>query len=103
MDTTTTYSAKLPGIGIFRFAADLSRAETPIYIDDADGNWHSTQYQTADARHRKTEALRLALRACGREFFGDPNDERDDSDILDELLDGVDIQGTTFDAVTEVE
>lgn len=90
----TIYTANIKGIGTFRFSADLDRASAPICIEGQDDledeqRWTQTQYQTADARHRRDDALRLALRACGREYYADPDDRRDESEILNELLDGV--------------
>lgn len=87
----TIYTVQLP-FDKFRFSADLAEASAQIRVvgtaDDTDEDW-GTQYQTADARHRETDAARLALRACGREYFAAPGDDRSDDEILDELLDGV--------------
>lgn len=76
----------------FRFRADLAQASAPIEYEGADGEWVTTQYQTADACHDVGRAARLALSACGRDYFAAPGDERDDDEILDELLDGVDVE-----------
>ena len=76
----------------FRFSCDLTQASSPIRIETEDGEFTSTQYQVADARHREHDALKLALSACGRDYFAEPDDERDSDDIIEEICDGVDIE-----------
>lgn len=84
-----TYNARLRGLGLFRFAANLSQANAPICLIDDDGETTRTQYQTADARHDEHSALKLALHACGRDYFAEPHDDRDDDAIVEDLCHGV--------------
>lgn len=84
--SNTIYTAKLP-FGKFSFAADLAQASAPIYLVGDDGELSSTQYQTADARHRERNALRLALQACGSEYYADPSADSSAEEQLDEIVD----------------
>ena len=88
---TTTYAARMPWGETVRFCADLTQASAPICTIDDDGETHATQYQTADAHHRSSEALRLVVSACGRDYYAQPGDIRYNYEILDEVLDGVSI------------
>ena len=83
--TMTTYTAKL-SFGKFSFAADLTQASAPICLVGDDGELSQTQYQTADARHRERDALRLALQACGSDFYADPTSDMSADEQLDELV-----------------
>jgi hypothetical protein len=89
--SNTIYTANL-SFGKFRFAADLTQASAPIYLVDDDGELSSTQYQTADARHRERNALRLALQACGSEYYANPDSEESDEEQLDEIVETADIE-----------
>jgi hypothetical protein len=48
--------------GSLSLAADLTQAAAPIYSQTDEGDWISTPYQTADARHRWIEAFPLLRR-----------------------------------------
>lgn len=85
---STTYSADL-GFDTFRFRCDLAQAASPLLTQDAEGEWHSTPYQVADARHDRYRALRLLVEYSGRDYYAAPDDCREDSEILDELLSDV--------------
>ncbi len=89
---TTIYTASLSFEPNFRFAANLAEASATIYLVDEDGELSPTQYQTADARHSVTEALRLALSACGEDYYVDPSDDRDADEQLAEIVEGADIE-----------
>lgn len=84
------YSADL-GFDMFRFRCDFAQASSPLLTQDADGEWHSTPYQVADARHDRYRALRLLVEYSGRDYYAAPDDWREDSEILDELLGDVDV------------
>lgn len=87
----STFSADL-GFDIVRFSCDLAQASSPIRVQDGDGDWQSTPYQVADARHDEYRALRLVVEYSGRDYYADPNDSRSDDEILDDILDGVEIE-----------
>jgi hypothetical protein len=89
--SNTTYTAKL-SFGTFRFAADLTQASAPICLIGDDGELSSTQYQTADARHRERDALRLALQACGADYYADPSSDMSADEQLDEIVEGATIR-----------
>jgi hypothetical protein len=59
MTKSNIYRAELSDGQTIRFQADLSEASAPILVEDCDGNWCHTQYQTADARHDAEEAALL--------------------------------------------
>lgn len=86
------YTTVLPWGERFRFLADLVEAGAMIRLmtedDDAEDGYRysSTPYQTADARHRERDALRLALLAAGREFYVDPSDARPADMQLDAIV-----------------
>ena len=72
--------------GSLTVCADWAQAASPIrYLDD-DGAEQSTPYQVADAQHRPAVGLRLVLTYLGRSYFADPADDRDEEEILDELV-----------------
>jgi len=48
--------------GSLSLAADLTQAAAPIYSQTGEGDWICTPYQTADARHRWSEAFPLLRR-----------------------------------------
>ncbi len=85
--TATTYTLDLPWGETLRMSADLSQASAPIQYEGAERDeWMSTPYQTADARHDETRAMRLVLEYLGREYYAAPDDERDDDDIISACL-----------------
>jgi len=47
-------------------AADLTQAAAPIYSQTDEGDWICTPYQTADARHRGSDAFPLLRRWVAR-------------------------------------
>lgn len=51
MAATVTYTAKFDNGETLRFRADLADNASPIELEDCDGNWTSTGFQTADAGH----------------------------------------------------
>lgn len=59
MANLTTYTITYAGGHREQFAADLTRAEANLYTVDDEGERAVTQYQTADARHRASEAAEL--------------------------------------------
>lgn len=87
------YSVSLP-FDTFRFSADLSEPSAAIcLVNDIDGEdeTQSTPYQTSTARHDVRRAAELALAYCGRDYYAQPGDERDDDEIIADLLDGEEI------------
>lgn len=70
----TTYRVTLEDGQAFLMEANLSQASAPIRANFHDGNddgdWQSTPYQTADARHSKMQAAEL----MARYFKGGPDD-----------------------------
>jgi len=77
----------------FRFSADLTEASASIYIVGDDGlDDTCTPYQTADAGHNLHEAAKLALLYCGRDYYAKPGDDRDDYEIVSDLIDGEEIE-----------
>ena len=89
--TTTIYTADL-GFDTIRFRADLSQASAPITLVNDEGEETATQYQTADARHDVRQALMLAIGACGRDYYAQPDDNRGSDEIIAELVEVVDIE-----------
>jgi len=79
------YEWALPTGETLRIRADLAAASAPIQYE-ADGVWYSTPYQSADARHRPAEALRLVLAYLGPDYYRDPTDDRTDEEILDDIV-----------------
>lgn len=63
-------------------AANWAQASAPVYFFGS-GGWNSRQYQVADFRHRKTDALELelmeTLRASG-------DDETGAAELLDDAV-----------------
>jgi hypothetical protein len=58
----TSYSIQVGGEDRLTFRADFSRAADNIQIETAEpGEFDSTPFQVADARHRPAEAARLVL------------------------------------------
>ena len=86
------YKAQL-SFGEFKFAADLVEASATIYNVDDEGELSPTQYQTADARHRVREALRLALQACGSDYYANPLSELSHERQLEDIINDADIEG----------
>lgn len=80
------YEWDLPTGETLRIRADLADASAPI-LYEADGDWYSTPYQSADARHRPAEALRLVLSYLGPDYYRDPTDYRSDDEIIDSIVD----------------
>jgi len=72
-----------------RIRANLAEASAPI-LYEADGDWYSTPYQSADARHRPSEALRLVLAYLGPDYYRDLTDDRSDEEILDAIVEEAD-------------
>jgi len=89
MKNATTYRVTLP-FATFRLRADFDRAGSDIEVnfdpDADDDSWGHTPYQAADARHDVAAAARLAVEHCGRDWYAEPGDEREDEDILDEVM-----------------
>lgn len=80
-----TYEWDLPTGETLRIRADLAEAGAPI-LYEADGVWYSTPYQSADARHRPSEALKLVLAYLGPDYYRDPTDDQSDEEILDAIV-----------------
>jgi hypothetical protein len=92
------YSARL-GFDTLHFTADLDQASAQINIvDSARGDATPTQYQTSDARHRTRDALRLALTACGHDYYVDPSSDDSPEEQLTALVDGAHIRVTALAA-----
>ena len=64
------YTYRMPWGEILKIKADLSQASAPIQIEGDEGEWTTTQYQTADARHREQDMLRLAVECLGPDWYG---------------------------------
>lgn len=79
MTKSITYSATFANGESVRFQADLSQAAAPILVEDGDGNWCHTQWQTADARH---DAERAAM------LLADDEDAEIESLLVEERLTG---------------
>lgn len=79
---TTTYTYRMPWGEVLKIRADLSQASAPIQIEGDEDEWTTTQYQTADARHREQDMLRLVIESLGRDWYG-----YEDGD-LDAAIDG---------------
>jgi len=83
------YTAKMPWGETLTISADLDEASANIavVIDSYDDGpkMDPTPYQTADARHRKSEAVMLAVSYCGREWYAQHTDRRDSAEILAEI------------------
>lgn len=90
--TVTIYTTELPWGDTFKISADLTQASATIYNVADDGEETATQYQTADARHDATEAVMLALSTCGRDYFAQPGDDRDDDEILAEIREQIEVE-----------
>jgi hypothetical protein len=86
----TDYSARMPWGETLTISADLEQASANIAIagppegDDDEPSWSPTPYQTADARHRATDAMILAVRYSGTEWYTDPS-KGDADDQLAEI------------------
>jgi hypothetical protein len=75
--STTIYTAKLPWGEALKISADLSQASAPISYQDGK-EWISTPFQTADARHDASNAVRLILDWFGPAYYmEDGNDGAD--------------------------
>ena len=85
----TTYRVRLP-FASFLLRADFAQASSPLEVnydpDEGDDSWGPTPYQVADARHEPSQAARLAVQDCGRDWYAYPDDDRDDCEILDALI-----------------
>lgn len=83
------YTAKMPWGETLTVSADLVEASAPICTVSEDGEGEEsldpTPYQTADARHREMDAVMLAVEYCGREWFAEPGDKRETSEILADI------------------
>lgn len=75
----------LPTGETLRILANLAEASSPIMYE-ADGSWYATPYQSADARHRPAEALRLVLAYLGPDYYRDPADDQSDEEIIDAIV-----------------
>jgi hypothetical protein len=60
MTTTTKFEKKSSGETI-EIRADFAQASSPIQARHDGGEWVSTPFQVADARHRRRNALKLVL------------------------------------------
>jgi hypothetical protein len=54
--------------------------------DKNEDDWLTTPYQVADARHDPSQAARLAVQDCGRDWYAWHSDDRGDEEILDALI-----------------
>lgn len=71
--------------------ADMAQASWPIGWIDDDGEQHTTQYQTADARHDLERAAVLLVSTFGRDWWCGPDDDpKDDDEYIRDLI--VDIE-----------
>lgn len=81
--TMATYSYTMPWGETLRISADLAQASAPILVEGAEeDDWQSTPYQTADARHRERDMVRLVIGHLGREWYG----EADPDELADAIL-----------------
>ena len=74
-----TYTYRMPWGETLRIRADLSQAAANIMVEGDDGVFCCTPYQTADARHREKDMLRLVVRHLGAEWYWDGTGDRDDA------------------------
>lgn len=90
--STTIYAISTTFGETVHFAADLTQASAPISdVDDETLEiGSSTQYQTADARHDLQTAAELYISTLGREWFAAPDDDRDDHEIIADVISSVD-------------
>lgn len=65
---------------IYGVAADWAQAASPVYFYSCSG-WEQRQYQVADFRHKKREALDCELRQA---IIAGGGDEDDAADVLDD-------------------
>ena len=90
------YSAKMPWGETLIISADLVEASAPILTvsedDEGEEITSPTPYQTADARHRELDAVMLAVEYCGREWFAEPGDKRETSEILTDIRKSVKVE-----------
>jgi hypothetical protein len=88
----TIYKYEMPWGETLKIKANLSEASAPIRVEgDEPGTWRSTPYQTADARHREMEMLRLVVQYIGPEWYTDPSSDLSDEEQLDEAVDGAEV------------
>lgn len=91
------YTARMPWGETLIVSADLVEASAPICTvsedDDGEESLDPTPYQTADARHREKDAVMLAVEYCGREWFAQPNDDRETDEILKEIKSKIVVEG----------
>ena len=74
MDRMSVYKFRMSWGEVLRIRANLVEASAPIQMENAEGEWYSTPYQTADARHDKAAMLRLIVRYLGSEWYGPHTD-----------------------------
>ena len=83
------YNVKMPWGETLIVSADLTQASAPICTvsenDEGEEILDPTPYQTADAAHRPKKAVMLVIEYCNRDWYANPNDDRDSSDILAEI------------------
>lgn len=91
---TTTYRYRMPWGETLEISADLTHASAPIWIvgnEDEGIADTPTPYQTADARHREEEMLRLVVEYLGARWYcTDEQMESEESrdQALDEAVEG---------------
>jgi len=83
-----TYRYRLPWGETLWINADLAEASAPIVVRGEDEDI-PTGLQTADVRHSEREMLRAVLQWCGPAGYRADGDDRDDGEILDEIVDYV--------------
>lgn len=90
----SVYRMEMPWGDEVRFDVDLTQQTSQIKLLPDEEGWEiqSIPYQSADARHCKDAAAELVLQWLGREWYASPDDERDDDDILEELMESVEVE-----------
>jgi hypothetical protein len=71
-----------------RIRCDFSEASSPIEYAGDGGEWHSTPYQCADARHSATRAAEIVTAYLGSDYWRSPDsdDDREDGEIIHDLV-----------------
>lgn len=88
----TIYATRIWGEQIIIYG-DFAQASCPIKCVDADGEWHTTQYQVADFHHNAIEAMRDQIME-----LADPTADSEETEAdIQEALDLIE----EFDAVDE--
>lgn len=89
--TRSRYTAEMPWGESLTISAELANASSPIHYMTDDGDFVSTPFQTADARHDMRRAMRIAIEFLGSDWYANPDDDRDDDEIVDDIMGSIDI------------